>query len=161
MLNNTKVTQNSDGTIEIISAAGIDMKNVVIDQDVCVSIAAQAIQSSAIDMGLQTATEMTVDAASSSQTDSDIAGLNDLAKELADGNTNAISKIMEGGWGNMNNLFIVGGVVIHLIINLVFYLIILLIMNTKLLVVFVVQNVLQLIIISVSINTKNDFNIIY
>ena len=112
VLNNTKVTQNSDGTIEIISAAGIDMKNVVIDQDVCVTIAAQAIQSSAIDMGLQTATEMTVDAASSSKTDSDIAGLNDLAKELADGNTDAISKIMEGGWGNMDNLFIVGGVVI-------------------------------------------------
>jgi hypothetical protein len=112
IINNTKVKQSSDGTIEIISAAGINMKDVVIDQDVAVSIAAEAIQSSAIDMGLQTATEMTVDAASSSDTTTQTAGLNDLANELAKGNTDAIGKVMEGGWGSMDNLFIIGGVVI-------------------------------------------------
>jgi len=113
VINNTKVSQNADGLIEIISAAGINMKNVVIDQDVCVSMAVEALQASAIDMGVQTATEMTVDAASSSDTTTESAGLNDLAKELAKGNTDAIGTVMEGG-SSMGKLIMVVGVVVIL-----------------------------------------------
>mgnify|MGYP001260192221 CR=1 FL=1 len=111
ILNNTKVEQTSEGLIEIISSSALELSNTTVEQDITVSVAAEAIQSSAIDMGLRTATEMTSGAAASSDTTTKSAGLNDLAKELAKGNTDAIGTVMEGG-SSMSKLIMVAGAVV-------------------------------------------------
>jgi hypothetical protein len=123
IVDNTDVKVGADGNITIRSSSSIDMEGVVIDQDVGLSVAVEAIQASSMDMALDIASEMIDEASSESVTDIETAGLNDLAKELADGNAKAIEKTGSGnssGSGS-STMSMIAGVIVICVLAAVYY----------------------------------------
>ena len=123
IVDNTDVQVGADGNITVISSSSIDMDGVVMDQDIGLTVAVEAIQASSMDMALDIASEMIDEASSESVTDIETAGLNDLAKELADGNAKAIQETGSGnssGSGN-STMSMIAGVIVICVLAAVFY----------------------------------------
>jgi hypothetical protein len=89
-LNSTSIQSNGSGGITIYSNIPLNLDNVTIDNNIAVTVAVTALTTNAAAAGLSAATSMLTQAMSTSSTDTSSSGVDDLAKQLGENQSNFI-----------------------------------------------------------------------